>query len=103
MSRSKKPELQIPNQFQLGGQVIKVDVIAGTEHEKAGEWLPQENLIRLYPKGRNYDFMLATFYHELTHAILDVWCRPKASSNENMVDSLGQGLVQFHKTAKYSA
>ncbi|MEK0325881.1 MAG: hypothetical protein QQN63_09275 [Nitrosopumilus sp.] len=91
----------IPKEFLLGGHKIVVHIHSETENEKSGVWLPEESVIRLWPKGRSYDFMLQTFFHELTHAIKDIWCRPDESTDEDKIDVMGQGLMQFAKTAKY--
>ena len=102
MSRtSGKISENIPSTFTLGGHTITVVVHSETENDKSGEWLQEESTIRLWPKGRTHDYMLTTFYHELTHAIKDIWCRPSESSDEEKVDVMGQGLTQFAKTAKY--
>jgi hypothetical protein len=96
-----KPPLPIPRYFDLGGHRIKVRIINDTDHEKAGTWSPDENLIRLWPKGRTHDYMMQTFLHELSHAILDIWSLPKHSANEKLVDAFGQGLLQYLKTVRY--
>ena len=101
MSKTLGRLAELPNEFMLGGHRIKVHVRNDTDNEKSGEWLQEESIIRLWPKSRTYDYMMATFYHELCHAILDIFGRPTDSSNEELVDVLGQGLMQFSKTAKY--
>jgi len=98
---SGKISENIPQSFSLGGHTIKVIVHPETENDKSGEWIQEESTIRLWPKNRTPDYMLVTFYHEVAHAILDVWGRPEDSSNEQLVDVIGQGLMQFAKTAKY--
>ena len=98
----RKLKLEVPTSFQLGGHTIKVEIVPGTEHEKAGVWLVEESKIRLFPKGRTYDFMMQTFCHELGHAICDVWCLTSLNDNEDSIDALGQGFFQFMKTAKYN-
>lgn len=94
-------KLVIPRYFDLGGHRIRVKVIEDTEHDKAGSWSPDENTIRLWPKGRVHEFMVQTFLHELTHAILDIWSLPKFSENEKLVDALGQGMLQYQKTVRF--
>jgi len=101
MSRTLDILSQLPSEFMLGGHRIKVQVRDDTDNEKSGEWLQEESIIRLWPKSRTYDYMMATFYHELAHAVLDIFGRPEDSANEQLVDVLGQGLMQFAKTAKY--
>ena len=41
-----------------------------------------------------------TFYHELVHAMLYASTKPKLSTNEDFVDSLGALLHQFMQTKK---
>ena len=94
-------KLVIPRRFDLGGHRITVKMIDDTEHDKAGSWDNEENIIRLWSKGRSHDYMVQTFLHELSHAILDTWSLPKHSTNEKLVDALGQGLMQYMKTVTY--
>lgn len=91
----------IPRYFDLGGHRIRVRFIDDTDHEKAGSWSPEEDLIRLWSKGRSHDYMVQTFLHELGHAILDIWGLSEHSENEPLVDALGQGLMQYLKTVRY--
>ena len=97
----RKIKLDVPLHFTLGAHKINVTVLPESDHEKAGVWIQEENSIRLYPKGRSYEYMMQTFFHELVHAILDVWARPEDSGNEDLVDAMSQGIMQFTKTAKY--
>ena len=100
MSRtSGKISKNIPSTFSLGGHTIAVHVNTEVAHDKSGEWVATENVIRLWPKGNNYDFMLQTFFHELCHAIEEVFGTHK--NEEKRVDLMAQGLMQFAKTAKY--
>ena len=101
MVARRKYQLIIPRYFDLGGHRIRVRVIEDTEHGKLGEWFPEENVIRLWTKGRSHEVMVQAFLHELSHAILDVWSMPKHSSNEKLVDAFGQGLMQYLKTVRY--
>ena len=41
-----------------------------------------------------------TFYHELVHALLWASTKPKLSTNEDFVDSLGALLHQYEQTKK---
>lgn len=97
----RRSGLVIPRYFDLGGHRIRVKVIEDTEHDKAGAWYPEENVIRLWPKGRSHEYMVQTFLHELAHAMLDVWSLPKYSANEKLVDALGQAHMQYLKTVRY--
>lgn len=96
-----KTKLHIPRYFDLGGHRIRVRIIDDTDNEKAGSWAFEETTIRLWPKGRTHEYMVQTFLHELTHAILEIWSLSKYSEKEPLVDALGQGLLQFLKTARY--
>ena len=91
----------IPRYFELGGHRIRVKIDGDTEHDKLGQWFPEENVIRLWPKGRTHEVMVQCFLHELAHAILDIWALQKYSHNEKLVDALGQGLMQYLKTVRY--
>ena len=93
---------EIPLSFVLGGHAIQVKIIDSSDEDKSGLWVEEENQIRLYPKGRNHSFMVQAFFHELTHAICDIWCISLSETDEEkLADAIGQGLLQFSKTAKY--
>lgn len=42
----------------------------------------------------------ATFFHELAHCLLWISTKPKLSSNEEFVESLGAALHQYMQTCK---
>lgn len=92
---------KLPYQFHLGGTAISIRILPHAESDFAGKWMPEQNEIQLCPHGRAYDYMIATFYHELFHAICDIYGRPKDSAKENLMDVLAHGLLQFLHTAKY--
>ena len=93
--------LAIPRSFDLGGHRIRVKINTTDDHDNAGDWSASENTIRLWTYGNSHEYVMQSFLHELAHAILDIWGRPEASSDENLVDVLGQGLLQFLKSARY--
>ncbi len=92
---------RIPQAFHLMGHRITVKVISNAEwkyDDAMGIWEPSKNQISLRRQPRS--MLRHTFWHEVTHAMLDVISH-KLSGNEQFVDSIGGMLAQINDTAEY--
>jgi Zn-dependent peptidase ImmA (M78 family) len=97
-----KPKFKVPKQFDLAGNTFKVIVkegmtkggIHGQTHYDAAEiWIDKD----LKPE----DLKAITFYHELVHALFNTLGKDDLKNDEGLVDSMGNLLWQFHKSARY--
>lgn len=94
--------IRIPKQFELFGDTITVEWVSDLagKNGSRGEWRGNENKILLVDeKWRPHDYMVNTFLHELSHAILDKLGRN--SSDEVLISGVAGLLHQFLKTAEY--
>ena len=83
--------------------IVTVRIIAADEWEYPdahGFWDPSKNEILLV--RQKHSLLLHTFWHEVTHAILDMMSH-KLSRNEQFVDQFGGLLAQLAKSAKNAA
>ena len=91
----------IPNSFQLGAHVIKVQKDAKMK-DAYGEWYEQKKLIKLAKSKQDWSehFALQVFWHEACHAILEHIGRGDLSQDEHFVDGLSEALTQLALTRK---
>ena len=94
----------IPEKFKLNKKVIRVmvdDDYCAT-NEFLGEADFTEKVITLCDKYEGKRIKKAekekTFYHELTHMILDSMKRHNLKYNEDFVEDFAQRLYEFEKT-----
>jgi len=83
---------RIPSAFQLMGHRITVDVIRAKDWphgDCVGLYEPSHNRISILRQSKSTD--MHTFWHEASHAMLNVMGH-KLYSNEPFVDTLG-GLI----------
>ena len=94
----------VPKHFDIMGQRINVEQFPNfsREHECYGKWLPARNVIQLQQADENHsnDVVLQTFWHEATHAYLDILGYGEWSSNEVVVEQIGQCIYQILKTKR---
>lgn len=94
----------IPSKFSLFGQTITVQLESGfaKDHECYGKWIPSKNLILLQEPNEDYadDVILQTFWHESTHAMLDLLGYGDWSENERFVEQMGQSIYQILKSKR---
>lgn len=98
---------RIPKSFGLLGHTITVRIISKRDWEAVAEdndledavacWCPQLDLILIQRNSREQ--MLHAFFHEMTHAVLDMM-NDKLSYNETFVDNFGGLLAQAMDTAR---
>ena len=97
--------MNIPKSFQLLGQTIKVKHHKSLykRHKCHGLWVPMEYTIIIQQSvpgcQLSEEYREQTFYHELTHAILEMTGHEKISARESVVESVSQALYQFMKQA----
>lgn len=99
---------KIPSSFQLLGHTITVEMREDLQEQADcwGRWTPHKHLIELQvpdkKNGITYSFIVQTFWHEVTHAILDNVGQSELSGDEGLVDLIGQCIYQVLKTKKGS-
>lgn len=92
----------IPKSFKLMGHTIRVvirdDLL--TDADCYGRWWKAKQLIELQSVGGDLtkSFQLQTFWHEVTHAILETIGEDKRSGDERYVDLWGQMIHQVLTT-----
>jgi hypothetical protein len=97
---------KLPKSIEIFGQVIKVETVDNlcTIGDRFGDWDNKTNTIRIQTPGKGMpnDVIFATFFHELTHAVLDLTGHTELSSDESFTERLGQAFYQAEKTRKHS-
>lgn len=95
----------IPKRFNVGGQTININIKDRLESDKLGECCVAEARIDIAKtfNGREqaYPSQLNTFYHELTHCILDTMGENELSGNEKFVSCFSSFLCEAMNTLKY--
>ena len=95
----------IPKSLNVGGQTISVNIKDRLESDKLGECCVAEARIDIANtfNGREqaYPSQLNTFYHELTHCILDTMGENELSGNEKFVSCFSSFLCEAMNTFKY--
>jgi len=95
-------KFKIPQTFDLAGNTFQVSLREGmskggahgqTHYDLAEIWIDS----KLKPE----DLKAITFYHELFHAIFNTLGRDDLKNDEGLVDSMGNLMWQFHKSAQY--
>lgn len=83
-------DFKIPDEFNLGGSNIKVNVVDRCDNNTLGTCLLAEGCINIADtfnkdNKQNNNVKVNTFFHELTHAILDTMGEVELSGNEKFV------------------
>lgn len=96
----------IPKFFYIFGEKIKISIIKQIKRGTAyGVWFESENKIQLaktvFQKSLNEEQIEQTYFHEVTHVILDSIGEPTLSENEVFVDKFSKALYQVLKTSNY--
>lgn len=71
-------------------------------HDCVGRWYHSRHLIELQTPDEHHSrsYIMQTFWHEVTHAMLDVMGYPALSADEELVDRIGQAIHQVLKTKR---
>lgn len=99
--------MEIPKEFQIFGQKIKVEIREDLEFEDNcwGQATYRKNLIEIQSKAKSHDLpetqIEETFWHELTHWILFQISESKLRGDEDFVLKFSRALHQAIKTFKY--
>ena len=97
---------KLPASIEIIGQeiLIKESPTHYERHDEYGKWTPKENCIRMQSlkAGFSKDAILASYYHEVTHAVLDLTGHSDLSADESFVERLGQAFYQAEKTRRYA-
>jgi len=94
----------IPKTFQLGGSTINVELTDNKLGSHVGQFNFPLNKIYISKEWNGQicsaDYMETSFYHELTHGILDFMGKHSLSEDEEFVEGFANLLHQFEKTKK---
>jgi hypothetical protein len=95
---------RIPSQFNLLNHTITVRVLHKSEWperyaDAVGVWDVSRNEILLLRQPRTQ--LRHCFWHEVTHAILDMMGKSKLSTNEQFVDAMGGLLAQMMDSTEF--
>lgn len=95
---------QIPASFDILGHTIEVRFRADLldDCECHGRFVASKNLIELQ-SGESFSYTLATFWHEVMHAIATHMGMKELNDDEEKIDKLGQGVAQVLKTKRGKA
>lgn len=102
----KKNVVVIPDNFDQHGTTYTVlynktmvleDGFVGTAHERL-KTIHIQMPIEGYEMNREY--ILTTYYHELIHVILNEAGYNELSKDEQLVDQLGRGLLEYELTKR---
>lgn len=91
---------RIPSSFSLMGHTITVEIISKKDWphgECVGLFEPEKNRISILRQSRTTN--AHTFWHEASHAMLNVMGH-RLYSNEQFVDTLGGLIAQINESAK---
>lgn len=97
---------KIPNEFSVGGQRIKVRNVERCSENTIGECSVAAGYVEIADKfnkdeSQSEDSKINTFYHELTHTILDTMGEKELSSNEKFVCCFSSFLTEALQAAYF--
>jgi len=94
----------IPKSFSLGGSEINVEFVNNELGTAVGQFNFPQNRIIISTEWKGLkcseDYMETSFYHELTHGILDFMGKHTLSEDEEFVEGFANLLHQYEKTKK---
>mgnify|MGYP000190795020 CR=1 FL=1 len=104
-TRLSKMKYNIPKQFNIGGQEIKVRTMKHIGIEGAiGVYksLSNEILVQTHMNGKPMAVSQVeqTYHHELIHCLFDHARQEDLCCNEELVDLMGELLYQVNKSSK---
>ena len=96
----------IPIKFTLGGTEYRVKIEdSSIDNAVVAQVSYPEALVSVSSRSKGKkctaDYMEASFYHELVHAMLETMGKHTLSEDEELVEGLANQLHQFMKTADY--
>ena len=98
--------VKIPSKFRVGGQKMNVIQVHHCDDNKLGNCIVAEGIIRIAEIFNNdicqsQESKENTFYHELTHAILDTMGENELSANERFVCTFAGFLTEAMTNAYF--
>lgn len=98
--------MKIPNKLKVGGQDLNVEYTNTIIGDKLGEsvlWNGKIKLAEIYKGEPQTDSSkFNTFYHELTHAILDTMGEYELSANERFVCTFSGFLSEAIRSFEFN-
>lgn len=97
---------KIPKSYKVGGQLIEVRRVERCDNNTVGMSLLGAGYIELADKCNRCDniperMKVNTFYHELTHSILDTMGESELSGNEKFVSCFSSFLTEAMEKASF--
>lgn len=98
--------MKIPNKIKVGGQDLNIvfqDTINGDKMGECCLWNGTIRISEIYKGEKQTDSSkFNTFFHELTHAILDTMGEYELSCNERFVCSFSSFLSESIRSFEYN-
>ena len=99
-------KMKIPHKFKVGGQDVNVEFANTIVGDRLGEsvlWNGKIRISKTYKGEPQTDSsQFNTFYHELTHAILDTMGEYELSANEKFVCSFSGFLSEAIRSFEFN-
>lgn len=97
---------KIPSKYQVGGQDVEVRMVDRCDDNSMGMCVLYGGYIEIAEKvnkdeSQGESNKVNTFYHELTHSILDTMGEKELSQNEKFVCSFSSFLTEAMKNAYF--
>lgn len=96
---------KIPKKFHVGGQDMQVNVVERCENDNLGNCCVACGIVEVANtfngKYQSEGCKLNTFFHELTHAILDTMGENELSANEKFVTTFSGFLTEAVRSFEY--
>ena len=98
--------VKIPSSFKVGGQLMEVRRIERCDNNNVGTSFLAGGYIEIADKCNKCDSIpermkVNTFYHELTHSILDTMGESELSGNEKFVSCFSSFLTEAMEKAVF--
>ena len=97
-------KIKIPNYYRVGGQFIRIEFPEKIVDSKLGTCCVSEGVIRIAQTFngtvQSESSKLNTFFHELTHSILDTMGRYDLSSDEQFVNTFASFLTEAYVSSQ---
>lgn len=95
-------DFKIPEKFSIGGLEYAVQFTDALEENELGRWCGNECKLyiteAIHGVTPSIDRIRQTFFHELTHSILDFTGHYKLNNDEQFVESFSNALYDAIKT-----
>ena len=98
--------VKIPSAYKVGGQIMEVHRIERCDNNNVGSSFLAGGYIEIADKCNKCDSIpermkVNTFYHELTHSILDTMGESELSGNEKFVSCFSSFLTEAMENAVF--